>query len=170
MVITQSSSSVPNNHNHHNHPVRGEDSDPGEGDADMEDLVQPDEHQTSEQMFSHVDHEDYVSSGAPSNQILLFTLWRVKVRLHLIRSCPIALPILSKGKRVRLNGGIILSKSLMSMVRRMFCRSLLRVRMKKAKKVCLGLLGNLCCAQRSFVFSRKKDVFSRMKEKRNVDI
>ena len=30
--------------------MRGEDSDPGEGDADMEDLVQPDEHQTSEQI------------------------------------------------------------------------------------------------------------------------
>ena len=54
--------------------VRGEDSDPGEGDADMEDLVQPDEHQTSEQMFSHVDHEDYVSCGAPSNQIAIYPL------------------------------------------------------------------------------------------------
>ena len=51
--------------------VHGEDSDPGEGDADMEDVVQPEEHQTSEQMFSHVDHEDYVSCGAPSNQIAI---------------------------------------------------------------------------------------------------
>ena len=54
--------------------VRGEDSVPGEGDVDMEDLVQADEHQTSDQMFSHVDHEDYVSCGVPSNQIAIYPL------------------------------------------------------------------------------------------------
>ena len=36
----------------------GGDSDPDEGDADMDDVVQPEVHQTSEEMFSHVDHED----------------------------------------------------------------------------------------------------------------
>ena len=51
--------------------VRGEDSDSGEGDADMEDLVQPDEHQTSEQMFSHVDRGAVVLPPIK----LLFTLW-----------------------------------------------------------------------------------------------
>ena len=54
--------------------VNGEDSVPGEGDVDMEDLVQPVEHQTSDQMFSHVDHEDYVSCGAPSNQVAIYPL------------------------------------------------------------------------------------------------
>ena len=74
------------------------------------------------------------------------------MRLHLTRSCPITFPILSKGKRAGLNGGTILSKSLMSMVRRMFCRSLLRVRKEKAKKVCLGPWSNLCGVQGEFRF------------------
>ena len=39
---------------------------------DMEGVVQPEVHQTSEEMFSHVDHEDYVSCGAPSNKLPFF--------------------------------------------------------------------------------------------------
>ena len=54
--------------------VHGGDSDPGEGDADMDHVVQPEARQTSEQMFSRVDHEDYVSCSAPSNQIAIFPL------------------------------------------------------------------------------------------------
>ena len=50
------------------------DSDHDEGDEDMEGVVQPEVHQTSEEMFSHVDHEDYVSCGAPSNQIAILPL------------------------------------------------------------------------------------------------
>ena len=50
------------------------DSEHEEGDADMDGVVQPDVHQTTEEMFSHVDHEDYVSSGAPSNQIAILPL------------------------------------------------------------------------------------------------
>ena len=49
----------------------GGDSDHDAGDADMEGVVQPEVHQASEEMFSHVDHEDYVSCGAPSNQIAI---------------------------------------------------------------------------------------------------
>ena len=51
----------------------GGDSDHDAGDADMEGVVQPEVHQTSEEMFSHVDHEDYVSC-APSNQIAVLPL------------------------------------------------------------------------------------------------
>ena len=53
-----------------------------------------------------------------------------------------------------------------SIVRRMFCRSLLRVRMKKAKKVCLGLLGNLCGAQREFRFLPKERCFQPYERKK----
>ena len=48
----------------------------------------------------------------------------------------------------------------------MFCRSLLRVRMKKAKKVCLGLLGNLCGAQREFRFQLKERCFQPYERKK----
>ena len=52
----------------------GGDSDHDAGDADMEGVGQPEVHQTSEEMFSHVDHEDYVSCGAPSSQIAILPL------------------------------------------------------------------------------------------------
>ena len=124
----------------------GGDSDHDEGDADMEGVVQPEVHQTSEEMFSHVDHEDYVNCGAPP----------IKLPFHLTLSCPITFLTLSRGKRARLNGGTISSKSLMGMFRRMFYRSLLRVRKTKAKKFCLRPWGNLCGAQGDFRFQPRE--------------
>ena len=47
----------------------------------------------------------------------------------------------------------------MGMVRRMFCRSSLRVRKRKAKKVCLGPWGNLCGAKGEFRFQPKETRF-----------
>ena len=41
-----------------------------------------------------------------------------------------------------------------------------RVRMKKAKKVCLGLLGNLCGAQREFRFQPKERCFQPYERKK----
>ena len=113
------------------------DSDHDAGDADMEGVVQPEVHQTSEEMFSHVDHEDCVSCGAPSNQIAILPL-EGKGSPPPDPKLSDYIPYFKQGKARKVERRDDISKSLMSMVRRMFCRSLLRVRKKKAKKVCLS--------------------------------
>ena len=52
----------------------------------MDDLLQHETQQSTEDMFAHVEHEDYVSNGAPS--ILLLE----KVVLHQILTCRITSP------------------------------------------------------------------------------
>ena len=57
----------------------------------------------------------------------------------------------------------------MSIVRKMLCRSLLRVRKKKAKKVCLGPWYNLCGVQREFRFLPKERCFQPKEKKKSFD-
>ena len=150
--------------------VRGEDSDPGEGDADMEDLVQPDEHQASEQMVSPVDHEDYASCGAPSNQMAIYRLEG--------KGAPPPDPKLSgytpyfkqgKARKVERRDNIIKKFDEHGP------EDVLQVIASREDEEKRGRSAWVCWVtsvahKGSFVFCRKKDVFSRMKVKRNVDI